>query len=788
MGIAKRVKLFGFTLCLGLAVMLCLGVAPLAYAAQPAAVNNLAVSLRSNSELVPTSSGYMRVYFDGNKTIGIEDYDNDFNLKGQRSLAMELPHWGGFYAGNDGYYYLVEGRSNTAESDSAEVIRVIKYDKNWNRKGAASITGSTSLFGGQVRYPFDYGCVEMVDYQGKLYIVTGHEGYVDDAVGQGHQGFLMIAVDTATMKGNVVKSDLWHSFAQYIALKGSRLYVLEQSEGSRYTKLSQYEASDLKGTSISVLNYGGSRDSAWAVSCFASVDGLAVSSANVLGVGTSIDQSKYDQARSESLPHNIYLTVTSQSSFSPDSTQIKWITNYSDKGKAFLGVKITKINDNRFLVSWEEFDATQKAAIDDPLSESILHYVFVDGSGNKLTKEYTAAAPISDCQPVVKNNKVVYYAANSNTVNFYSIDASTGSFGKKTYRVAGPSAAWSLSNGVLTVSGSGAISAAQDTVHRAPRSSTSGVLVFYERNDWEAIQGNVKKLIVKAGITEIGESAFHGFDNLETVVVESGVRKIGSQAFAHCSSLRKLYLPSSVNSIGEDLTWTGSYWVGSGEHVMRGTIYAPSGSYAAKYAQNNGIGFSESSYAEGSSQGKTPSTRAVSVSAKDITKTYSKKTQRFALGAKASQGVKLTYKSNNKSVTVDSQGKVTVKAKFVGKATITIMARDSKGNAATKKVTVTVSPTKTKLTSVKNAKGKKAVVKWKRNKIGNGYVVRYSTDKKFKKNVKTKKVRGNAKTTLTLSKLKKGKTYYVQIQTYKNVAKKSYTSSWSAVKKVKIKK
>ena len=42
---------------------------------------------------------------------------------------------------------------------------------------------------------FDYGCVEMTETNGTLYIVTGHEGYVDESVGQGHQGFLMIAVD-----------------------------------------------------------------------------------------------------------------------------------------------------------------------------------------------------------------------------------------------------------------------------------------------------------------------------------------------------------------------------------------------------------------------------------------------------------------------------------------------------------------------------------------------------------------------------------------------------------------
>ena len=56
----------------------------------------------------------------------------------------------------------------------------------------------------------------MTETNGTLYIVTGHEGYVDESVGQGHQGFLMIAVDQASMTGKIVSCDLWHSFAQYI--------------------------------------------------------------------------------------------------------------------------------------------------------------------------------------------------------------------------------------------------------------------------------------------------------------------------------------------------------------------------------------------------------------------------------------------------------------------------------------------------------------------------------------------------------------------------------------------
>ena len=149
----------------------------------------------------------------------------------------------------------------------------------------------------------------MTETNGTLYIVTGHEGYVDESVGQGHQGFLMIAVDQASMTGKIVSCDLWHSFAQYIKSQSSYLYVLEQSEGSRCTKLSRYDSTTLDEKTIELLPYGGSRTSVWALNCYASVDGMAVSADSVLCIGTTIDQSQYDNVTSD-MPHNLYLTIT----------------------------------------------------------------------------------------------------------------------------------------------------------------------------------------------------------------------------------------------------------------------------------------------------------------------------------------------------------------------------------------------------------------------------------------------------------------------------------------------
>ena len=178
-----------------------------------------------------------------------------------------------------------------------------------------------------------------------------------------------------------------------------------------------------------------------------------------------------------------------------------------------------------------------------------------------------------------------------------------------------------------------------------------------------------------------------------------------------------------------------------------------------------------------------------SITAKNFTKTYSTKKQTFSLGAKAEGGAKLTYKSDNKSVAVDKNGKVTVKAKFVGQAAITITAAATKNyNKTTKKVTVTVNPTTTTLSSAKNAKGLKMTVKWKKNTVGTGYQVQYSTDKSFEEDSKTINISKNKTTSKTITKLTKGKTYYVRIRTCKTVSKKNYYSGWSKVKTVKITK
>lgn len=112
-----------------------------------------------------------------------------------------------------------------------------------------------------------------------------------------------------------------------------------------------------------------------------------------------------------------------------------------------------------------------------------------------------------------------------------------------------------------------------------------------------------------------------------------------------------------------------------------------------------------------------------------------------------------TTKPENGTTTVDNSG---VKPSAPAKATV------GKVKAGKKKATI----------SVKKVKGAK------------GYLVQYSTNKKFK-GAKSKYVTKNR---TTIKKLKSKKIYYFRVKAYKmNGKKKVFSKKWSAVKKVKVK-
>ena len=179
-----------------------------------------------------------------------------------------------------------------------------------------------------------------------------------------------------------------------------------------------------------------------------------------------------------------------------------------------------------------------------------------------------------------------------------------------------------------------------------------------------------------------------------------------------------------------------------------------------------------------------PKKSAPTITVKDSTITVSNKSQTTKLDVKADKDAKLTYKSDNKSVKVDKNGKVTIAKNFVGKATIT-GTTTSGGAKTTQKVTITVNPKGTTFRAVYNGKGRKLKAYWNRNSQVDGYQLQYGTSKNFT-GCKTVTLNSNKCTGSVRTGLKKNATYYVRIRTYKRVSGKTYYSDWSKVKSFKV--
>ena len=61
---------------------------------------------------------------------------------------------------------------------------------------------------------------------------------------------------------------------------------------------------------------------------------------------------------------------------------------------------------------------------------------------------------------------------------------------------------------------------------------------------------DVKEVVIPTGVTEIGESAFEGCDNLQSMAIPDSVTSIGKEAFSGCENLQSVTIGNSVTSIG----------------------------------------------------------------------------------------------------------------------------------------------------------------------------------------------------------------------------------------------
>lgn len=96
----------------------------------------------------------------------------------------------------------------------------------------------------------------------------------------------------------------------------------------------------------------------------------------------------------------------------------------------------------------------------------------------------------------------------------------------------GDNLTYTIANGVLTVSGTGAMT----------EYGTS------ENWPWYAQRDSITEVVIGEDVTYIGKYAFHGYDNLTKLTVR-GSAKIGDYAFAFCKNLTTVWLAGTASTI-----------------------------------------------------------------------------------------------------------------------------------------------------------------------------------------------------------------------------------------------
>lgn len=355
----------------------------------------------------------------------------DNALLGATAVPMELDTFGGFYAGAN-YNYIVFGRENADDSDTAEVFRVVKYDKAFNRLAAAAVTNCFTY------EPFEAGSLRMAEYGNILAIHTARKRYLTSD-GNRHQSQLTVFVNTDTMTtlnnlGRFQENHVSHSFNQFVRFDGENFAFIDHGDAYPRGVILQKLTTDLTALApSSMLSY--ERACLFEVpgtpgaNCTGiTIGGFECAEDNYLVAINSVDQSKvtnYTSYEIEGIDYDerdIILLVCSKdlkkNGSEPEIKQVR-LTNYV--GEYMLGSRpyLVKLPNDRFLVLWEEFVYNDKWATEPLKYHSILHtslglkYVIVNGDGTVVSDIYSApeAHLSSDCQPVLlDNNRVVWFS------------------------------------------------------------------------------------------------------------------------------------------------------------------------------------------------------------------------------------------------------------------------------------------------------------------------------------------------------------------------------------------
>lgn len=486
------------------------------------------------SYLIDNKDGTISVLEAKIDTITIEKYDQQYNLISQQSIDFELPIFGCFYSGEK-YNYIAYGQENPEEDDDQEVIRIVRYDKAFQR------VDSISVYGGQcfTVYPFDAGSGKMAEHGNTLVFHTSRKRYITED-GLNHQSQLTLIIDTEKMRvlndlGWFQSNHVSHSFDQYVQFDGSSHVLVDHGDAyprsvvlhkGSYTGKSRisYDEVDLfaipgeTGANCTGVSIGGfeiSSDSY--IVAMNSIDhSLAIEYTDFIIEGAAIEQ------------RDIIVCSLPKDKFNGNHVKQIILAQYSESEKFGSIPQLVKISDDKMMVLWQEFDFRQPEA---------LKYVFIDGNGEPCSEvKILDNFRLSECKPIVFRDSVVWYTNENGSRYFYSIPLTdTGLYPLDPSPTLTPT----------PTPGSQA-----DSYFEYTTEGNTAVITGLKPGAGGLSDLKIPSVINGLTVVGLGEEAFSG-EYFNSITIPDTVEKIGYMCFygTRVKEGQKIYIPKSVKFI-----------------------------------------------------------------------------------------------------------------------------------------------------------------------------------------------------------------------------------------------
>lgn len=365
--------------------------------------------------------------------IRVETYSqSNHELQTAKNLSMKTPWdgysgetfsnpiFGGFFLGKT-YNYVFLGQKNTEQSDGKQVIRIVRYDKDWEIVDASNINHNKTVV------PFDAGSLRCAEFGDMLYVHTCHKMYKSDD-GLNHQANYRFCFNQSSNTVSDQHFDVSnektgycsHSFNQFIDIQGTDIYTLDHGDAyPRGLYLAKYagKAGSTMGDPTAfqtVLSFPGEIGDNTTKTA---LGGFAVSSSTCLIA--------YNQAGSTT-QRNVCLGTIGKDQIGSGSLSVTTLDT-PDSTSTCGNPMLTELSGDRYLIRWQMYTTGGKA-----LKQT--RYVIVDAGGNKVSDVKTVEAFLGDCIPDVSSDDVVswYTTGTANgsvsAPTFYHLNTTSGEF------------------------------------------------------------------------------------------------------------------------------------------------------------------------------------------------------------------------------------------------------------------------------------------------------------------------------------------------------------------------